>query len=273
MNETWQAVSREAGIAAEHIGIGVTALGKANYAHHAYYGQAFFALSVGFERSAKLAVVVDHALENDGAFSSHHILRRYGHDLKELLGQADKIAERRGLARSTAALPDSKIHGGIVDVLSSFATNETRYYNLDFLTGDPAAAQREDPTSSWFKRVTLEVLKVHYNARHREKHESDAMHLAQLLEGRAVVAHVSETGEDLRSIFDSSFLSNITEFAKPYTRMYVLQIARFLAKLMSNLGRAGYSLTPHIIPDLSEFFRVFDRDDRDFKRLKTWSIH
>jgi len=65
MNETWQALAREAGLAAEHLAIGISALGKANYAQHAYYGQAFFALTIGLERAAKLALVVDHALEHN----------------------------------------------------------------------------------------------------------------------------------------------------------------------------------------------------------------
>ena len=54
---TWLALAREAGLAAEHIGIGATALGRANYAQEAYYAQAFFALSVGFERAAKLEII------------------------------------------------------------------------------------------------------------------------------------------------------------------------------------------------------------------------
>jgi hypothetical protein len=53
MNKIWQAIAHEASLAAEHIGIGATAIGKANYAD-AYYAQAFFALTTGFERASKL---------------------------------------------------------------------------------------------------------------------------------------------------------------------------------------------------------------------------
>ncbi len=62
MNKTWRALAREAGTAAEHLAIGISSLGRANYAQDAYYGQAFFALSIGLERASKLAFVVDHAL-------------------------------------------------------------------------------------------------------------------------------------------------------------------------------------------------------------------
>ena len=84
-SEIWLALAREAASAAEHIGIGATALGKANHAENAYYSQAFFALSVGFERSTKLALSVASALDGDG-FADGRTLKGYGHDLSKLLG-------------------------------------------------------------------------------------------------------------------------------------------------------------------------------------------
>src|SRR5262245_16310650 len=67
MTPIWHAVAREAALAAEHLGSGATILGKANYAHHAHYGQAFFDLTIGIERAAKLAFVVDYALDHGGS--------------------------------------------------------------------------------------------------------------------------------------------------------------------------------------------------------------
>ena len=52
MGPVFQALAREAGLAAEHLAAGVTSLGKANYAHKGIYFQAFFDLSIGFERAA-----------------------------------------------------------------------------------------------------------------------------------------------------------------------------------------------------------------------------
>lgn len=141
MNEIWQALASEAGLAAEHLAIGASTLGKANYAHRAYYGQAFFALTTGLERATKLALVVDHAIEHNGKFPPHSVLRGYGHNLKQLLEQTDKIAERRGLTTTENKRPRTAIHEGIVEVLSDFASNITRYYNLDFVTADPRTAK------------------------------------------------------------------------------------------------------------------------------------
>ena len=81
MNATWQALSREAALSAEQMGMGVTVLAKANYAHHGHYPQAFFALSIGIERAAKLELLLEHAIQNGGRFPANKQLRDYGHNL------------------------------------------------------------------------------------------------------------------------------------------------------------------------------------------------
>jgi hypothetical protein len=123
MNATWQALSREASLAAEQMGMGVTVLAKANYAHHAHYPQAFFALSIGMERAAKLALLLEHAIRNEGHFPASRQLRDYGHNLKNLLRDVDQIDV------GDYKLPATPIHVAILDTLSEFAMNITRYYN------------------------------------------------------------------------------------------------------------------------------------------------
>jgi hypothetical protein len=94
MSPIWQALCLEAGLAAEHLGSGVTLFSKANYAHNGNYFLAFFDLSIGFERTAKLAVIVDYYIKNSSAFPTNQILKnKYGHNLIALLDETDKIAE------------------------------------------------------------------------------------------------------------------------------------------------------------------------------------
>lgn len=271
MNPTWNAIAREAALAAEHLGNGATILGRANYAHHAHYGQAFFSLSTGFERAAKLVFVVDHALENAGAFPRSDELRNYGHKLDQLLNRADEIAERRMLTH--IRLPRSEIHTGITTVLTDFANNITRYYNLDLVTGDPRTAKRDDPTKAWYNLVVQPVLKKHYGARQKEKHRSNAELISSLLQPISMIRHTSETGEPLETVFDASLQTGITDFAKPYVRMYVMQLIRFIGRLLGELGYINYEVRLETIPHLSEFFAIFNNDDRYFLKRKTWSIY
>ena len=174
MNNTWQALAREAGVAAEQMAIGVTALSRANYAQQAYYGQAFFALSIGFERAAKLAFIVDHVLENRGDFPPHSSLKKQGHYLHKLLEISDEIAERHGLTIENIRLPRTLIHNGIIQVLSDFASNITRYYNLDLVTMDPRVAEVSDPIRAWYDMVIAPVLEKHYDAQRQKKYQRNA---------------------------------------------------------------------------------------------------
>lgn len=265
----WHALAREAGLAAEHMAIGVTALGKANYAQHAYYGQAFFALSTGFERSAKLALLVDYALENNGKFPPNKYITKDGHDLRTLLVKVDAIAMRHNLSDDWGRLPHSKIHDGIIDTLTNFATNVTRYYNLDLVTD---SAKEDDPIKTWFEKVSLPVLEKHYTERSREHHTEHALLMEELLGDYAKIRFQNELGDEVDSIFDGSMLASMTESAIPFTRMYVMQICRFLGLLLSELGRAAMPDFKEI-PYFNDFFKIYYNDDKYFKGRKTWSIY
>lgn len=271
MDAQFTAIAHEAGIAASHIGAGVTSLQHANHAHRAYYYQSFFALSVGFERSAKLALVIHHALTH-GTFPPSADLRRYGHDLTTLLEHVDNVAVSNGLSGPDDRLPRHSVHAAIISVLSEFASNVTRYYNLDFLTSSPHTAPN-DAVTDWFNRVLVQVKALHYPERVRLRHESRAATLEALVGGHASVMHTTETGIPIRSITDATTHGLAVDHIKPYTRMYVLQIARFLARLMNTFSHATYGPRQQRIPDLNDFYRWYDTDDRFFRSKKVWSIH
>ncbi len=271
VNQQFQAISREAGLAAAHVGIGVSALQHANSAEDGYYAHAFFALSIGFERSAKLALVIDHAL-NHGTYPPHKVVRGFGHRLGDLLEKADQIAAKHGVPDAGERLPKSEIHAAIVDVLTDFASNVTRYYNLDFLTRDPRTAS-EDAVSQWHKRVTEAVMTRHYTHAARRRHEHQAAFLDSMISGHTHVLHTSETGRTMRTVEAAVLHGAATEFVKPFTRMYVLQIARFLSYLMSTLSAASYSARLESVPHLADFFRIFENDDKYFRQRKVWSIY
>lgn len=269
---TWLAIHREASLAAEHLASGATLLGRANYAQQAYYYQAFFALSVGLERSAKLALAVDKYLQ-DGHFPTESELRNFGHKLDALLAEMDSLARRRGLTGDWATLPNSAIHGGIISVLSDFASNVTRYYNLDLITKAPRLKGVTDPLMSWHEKVFVPVSEIHYTAKRRVKVEANAQIIEELMGDHALVRHVSETGDPLTALSAASALTGMTEAVQPYVRMYILQIARFVYSVMSDLGHDAMRQRCEDIPYLSEYFAIFCNDDGLFKRRKTWSIH
>lgn len=267
--ETWRAISREAASAAEHIGIGVTALGRANHAHNAYYSQAFFALSVGFERSCKLALSVASSLAGNG-FADRKTLRGYGHNIVDLLDEVDKLAEVRGLS-GTGRLPRDEVHSSILEVLREFADNLTRYYNLEFAGGEAAAAA-EDPISAWFNRVTLLVLKEQDTEAGRAHRQRKAA-MMRGIESMALVRHHAEDGTSISSLEAGALHVGAVDFARPWERVHVLQIARFLAEVLSSLGDESQSSGNPDIPYMREFFALYLNSDAFFRKRKTWSIY
>ena len=88
----WHALGREAELAGEQLALGVTALGRANHAQQGLYTQAFFALSIGFERPGKLILVADHAIENHRSWLTDNELKTVGHDISALFAAAEPIA-------------------------------------------------------------------------------------------------------------------------------------------------------------------------------------
>lgn len=271
MGPIWQALAREAGIAAEQLAVGVTALGKANYAHNGLYHKAFFDLSIGFERSAKLAFILDFCIDNEGNFPSNKELRKFCHNLEELLNKTDMISEKLKL-KNNQRLPNTDIHRGIIKTLSDFAT-KTRYYNLNFLTGDVKVEQQIDPLKAWYKNVIEPILAKHYSESQIKKHINEA-HLDEEKRGDSTYAIFhTETGEILDSVFKTSLHSTKTEYAKKYSRMYVMQIIRFFAVLLSGLDYKAMEKRREDIPDMGEFFRIFNNPDSYFRSRKTWSIY
>lgn len=272
MGPKWQALAREAGIAAEHLAVGVTTLGKASYAHHALYNQAFFDLTIGFERSAKLVFILDFCINNRGTFPSNKELRDFSHNLEGLLSNADKIAQTLTSRDEHLQLPKSEIHQGIISTLSEFATT-TRYYNLDLLTGGDKTARHADPLKTWYERVIEPILSKHYSTVQRKKHIENAHAVEETMGSWAKVIHHTEAGENLDSIFEASKHTAQTEFAKLYARVYVMQIIRFLAILLFDLSHVSMEKRLEEIPYMGDFFRIFNNDDAYFRRRKSWSIY
>jgi hypothetical protein len=265
----WRALTREASSAAEHMAIGATAIGRARDDRLSVYAQAFFALSVGFERSTKLILAIDHALDG-GQFPSQSQLRAYGHDLRRLLQAVDGVRERRGLALEHGGLPDTGIHVAIVDVLTAFATNLTRYYNLEVLAAEPGTHQ-DDPIAAWYSKVTIPVLELHYSKQRAERDGLRAAFAAEVIAPVAVVRGVAETGESINTVAKATLRSLQAHAAQSWERMYVMQIARFLGAMLTGLADLAHAQKLPV-PVLLEFFFIFAQDDAYFRSRKTWSL-
>ena len=129
----WTALHRESQLIRHLLGSGVTS-GRANYADKAgEYYTAFFALSVGLERLAKLILVADFSISNSGQFPVQSAIRTFGHEIHRLLTAVDKVAKDRSVKLSYQR-PQNKICAAIVGCLDAFAdAKRGRYANYQTL--------------------------------------------------------------------------------------------------------------------------------------------
>jgi hypothetical protein len=264
---------REAGLAAEVIAVGTTALGRADASQRGLYNQAFFNLSIGFERVGKLVVLVNHYLNNGQTFPSDAQLKSYGHDIQQLIAFVERIAGDKQLSLSvSSAAPNSVIHRGVIATLSEFA-KATRYYNLDALSGGKSAAMME-PIEAWFQRVGVPILERHYRPSDRARHERQGKFLEQAF-GDSVLTRVrAEDGRVLTSVAETIEHGAKSRVLQAYGRLYTLQIVRFMAHVLVALTdhvRAKHPGAP--FPFFEEFFKIFRMDDRSLRKTKTWSIY
>ena len=270
LSDNWHSLSREAQFAAESMAIGVTALGRASYAHNANYAQMLFALSIGLERAAKLILCIAH-LGRHGTFPSSRKIRNYGHDLESLLAEVDRVCSTMPKTTRDCRLPSSAICTAIIRILSDFATNVTRCYNFDAIT-HARTGKSYDPISAWQKRVSEEVLRKHLTKKQEARTTARAKEAA-LIEGQVSVIHSSEDRKPIDSVYAATLRTELGSIEKPYTRMYVLRICRFVARAMIEVSRVTRAVGTVEIPHMSEIFRIFLFDDTAFRSRKTWSIY
>lgn len=263
-----RAIADEAETSAELIGIGATALGYANFTRRANYLQAFLALSSGFERTAKLALVIDAMVGGKAPPTMKDLKGRWGHGVWKLFRELDKIAPDLVGTRFTDSF--DPIQKAIVDTLDDFARNVTRYYNFDLLAGD-GTPNSDSPIASWYRDVTLPVLGLHCTARQQERDLSHAQ-MSSVLDSFTSVRRTAEDGSEINTVWDETLRLRALERARPWERTYTLRIAQKLAELMNVLGgRAMGSGLP--VPYMNEFYALYLSGDEFFRTRKTWSIY
>lgn len=206
-----------------------------------------------------------------GEFPTRAQLRSYGHDLHRLLEAVENVRAQRNLTLEHGGLPDTEVHVAIVRILTAFATNLTRYYNLEVLAAGPEGLSQDDPIASWYREVTIPVLDLHYSAQRAERDGLRAAFMEQTVGPRAVVRGVSEAGEPINTVADVVLRSLQAEAARPWERMYVMQIARFLGAVLTALERPAHEKQLPV-PFLHEFFFIFAQDDAYFRSRKSWSL-
>lgn len=270
----WHALRREASLVSQLIGSGVTALGRASYANgFGEYYTAFFGLSIGIERLAKLILTADHAIEHGGALPDQVVVKKFGHKLMALIEKADQIATKHGLALEYPKPADS-ICWAAVDCLDAFAdASKGRYANFEQI-GNPAFDPNNEPVNRWWINVVELILDKHYRGKSAEVGVRERAAIIDAMTGSAsFVLHINEQGAMMTNVATASERTGQTEWAQKYGRFYTLSVVRWLSNIFDRLVReAAHGKNIDALFGHNEFFTTYQVSDSFLLTRKLWPL-
>jgi hypothetical protein len=268
----WHFIGREAALVRSLIGSGVTALGTANYADRTgEYYTAFFGLSVGLERLAKLVLVADHAISNAGAMPRQDVIKQYGHRLRTLVDKSDEVARKRSLELQFQR-PTHEISEKVIECLDAFAdAAKGRYANFAAL-GDPNLGV-EEPISKWWNEVAELILQNYYYGKPvQQRVEARAKVVDALMSPVSLVHHTSETGTEMRDVLSASIRTGQTDLVQKYGRYHALLVVRWLSEVFSELALLASALGFDAFYGVWEYFQTYTVEESFLRTRKKWPL-
>ncbi len=267
----WHSLRREAALVRHLIGSGVTSLGKASYGDKiGEYYIAFFGLSIGLERLAKLAIVANYAIAHNGQMPTN--LSRFGHKLVRLLNCVDNFTAEHSL-NLTFPRPTTQISNVIVECLDAFAdASRGRYANFAAL-GDPNL-RHEEPISTWWDQVAELILAEHYcGTPSQRKVEAGAKGIDAAISPFTKVLYTDERGDGVTDVRSALILTAKTKIVQRYGRFHALSVVRWLSDVFSQMSTtACYKHQVHAFSGVWEYLATYRVDDSFLKTRKIWPL-
>jgi hypothetical protein len=236
----WHSIRREASLVRHLLGSGITSLGKSSYGDTmGEYYTAFFGLSVGIERLAKLILIADHAIENNGVFPDPSLIRGYGHNLVKLVASVDNVIKKRAINLEFTRSNDA-ISNAVLECLHSFADAKSgRYANFQSL-GNPNLTGEFEPIRKWWSEVGNPILEKHYRGTQKERRvQQNAEFIHRKLDSVSVVLFFDESGDMMNDVRTASTRTGETQLVQKYGRFYTLGIIRWLANTYREIAQTA----------------------------------
>jgi hypothetical protein len=267
------ALNREAELAKRVTCSGLSALRKATPTRPGVYYDAFFGISIGLERLAKLIWLVDECITRSGSFPSDSDLRLLGHNIQALLGKASVIRSNRPSSQtaisihSHSTLPSDNITSLITGFLSEFA-RATRYFNVDFMVGGKSI-RIGDPIKIWHSKVGTAILASPKIAAKTRRWHEQATSGATALSPAIVIATAADS-TPLNGVAGLLLSEYEAKEINKQAQWKVLGIVRFLSLLLIDVGGAAHAGGYTFVPDFRDHFGFFCEDDAIIRRYTVW---
>jgi hypothetical protein len=267
LNETFNALNKEAQFTKEMLGAGATQIRNANYASKGVYFQAFTSLSTGLERIGKLCLMLDHYISHNRQFpDSSYMKNRIGHNIAAIYQQSKAIVARYSLTMTFLQHLGDPIQQGILSVLSEFALGD-RYSNIDLLVG---GRHQNDPVAAWFRQVDQPIYESRVPQKRKAAIQRKAAAVGSILASHVMVLHTSESGDEVTDLEQASHMTGVYEAVAPFRQLYVVQVIRYWSELLGLLQYKAMEAGGEDIPHFGEIFALFYNDDSYIRTRKTW---
>lgn len=253
---------REASMASMSIGIGLTHIRKYDFVQPGFFYSSLYSITTGIERLMKLILIYRYRVENSDKFPNNGQLKAFGHNISDLFSLSLSINSQFGFKNEDDLFKKDILYGIILNFLSDFAT-QSRYYNLDTLTG--RQQHNEEPLKRWDKDVNSVILQRHYKPRKEKLEQIKA--IAAMAENATFVKFSDDSGNDVGSLKQFYLKGDQVTTKQKYSMYYIYVIVRFLSNLLADLQHEG-----RLYPVLQEFFVVFRNIDKSYiLNKKSWN--
>lgn len=233
IDERFKLLNREADLVAGMLKGGLGDLQNISKADSFYY-EAFYSLSIGFERLLKLILFIQAPQSN---------LKSYSHDISKLLVSLN------------ITYPNGSIEKNISEFLSDFASKD-RYSIPDILGNKSSAILTSEPMHRFSSTIGEEILRTH-----PIKELILPTEFAQYI-------HLLHIEEDFSVNADASHLLLIGQKRSHIAKYSTMYMGRLIQKPIEMLDQ--YSGADHNNPYFYEHFTYLRGDDKYFKNRKTF---
>ena len=261
-------LEQEAYVIRSSIGVGLTHLRRANLHEKGAFYTGFFQLAIGFERMAKLGLVLDHLAHNRMIPPGPKMMKDIGHDLVVLRRKLEDLALSRPY-QLDASFALSAFGQRILDFLSRFAKG-MRYGSLD---GMASGASVPTPFSEW-EPILQDIITAKIRSASIQKVAGISSAMREMFEDATVVIGTDLGGRSLD--FISAFSTpSIYELAAPHVIWEMLLLLAPMRDFVVAAGHAAAKLPQargpeQVIPFMSEFFEFIWLERSWQMRRKKW---
>jgi len=270
---TWFLLEQEGLLAQACLCNGLTALRRANLGDKkGLFYSAFFELSIGFERTMKLVLILDHMARNHLTPPDSKTVEDYGHKLRSLFDATKVVCATHGVTVLDAFQPHS-LPIVILDFLDDFAHPGGRYSNINKLTGNRHQAMA-DPIVQWGE-IASQIMQTHATPKEHERAQSNG-HMASTAFGNAAACLMSDMDQRPMDVARLFTRTSELDAAARHAIYALVSLIAALRDVIDSLCESAWAANPPSntgmadVPDMKEFFQFAWADRQYVMRKRQW---